>query len=266
MASEASASPSPAQLSPRWSIQLPVTDPVAFRGQPNFDGAGVGTGPMSYPAPNAAGFLAAVIVHGLINESVKREQKNKLQQEADRVLEPYRTVLARLTHAELARGAQAMPEAQGEAWQIESVPVFTMTQDQAALVLDNAVSVRRTGSAAPAYQSVIRVVSIPLSDAEPAAYWSRDDGAMLRQVTSLLMRESMELAVAMAAKPTPEGSGMAKTFRYLEGKAERVERATLVSEGCMRRVLLTLRETLLSVPFAADSDACRAGVKKTADN
>lgn len=242
---------------PRWAVQLPKADPVAFRGLENFDGAGVGSMPMVYPAPNAAGLLAAVIVHGLMNESAKNAQKTQLQQEADRVLLPYRVMLSGYTHAELASSVQAPADATGETWLVESAPVFALTQDQTALVLDNAVSVRRAGVKVPAaYESVIRVVSSPMSEPDPVTYWHRDNAALLREVAGSLMRESVELAVSMAAKNMPASATAPRTYRYLEGKTEKVERASLVSEHCPRRVLLTLRETLMSVPLGGDAQAC----------
>lgn len=260
---EVAPAPVPVPATPRWVVRLPAADPVVFRGAENFDTAGTGAAPMLYPAPSAAGLLAVVLVHGLMNESAKSAQKAKLQEQADQVLVPYRKLLAAYTHAELAQGAPAPASVDGQAWQVDSAPVFSLTQDQQALVLDNVVSVRRAGSAgAAAYESVVRIVSAPTAEADPVAYWSKDNGAAFRAVAGALMRESIELAVSMADKTMPAGAAAQKTFRYFEGGTERVERASLVFERCARRVLLTLRETLMSVPLAAGADACAAVAAK----
>ena len=74
LSAEAKAETAPAVLQ-RWSLQLPKTDPVAFKGVASFDGAGMAGGAMAYPAPNVGGFLAAVIVHGLINEASKNRRR-----------------------------------------------------------------------------------------------------------------------------------------------------------------------------------------------
>ena len=252
----------PAPL-PRWSLQFPGTGPVVFKGVVNFDEAGVGGGGMLYPAPSAAGLLAAVIVHGLINESSKSAQKTKLQQTADEVLVPYQAVLSTYTHAELARQvaragqADAPVDVATAEWLVESAPVFALTQDQAALVLENAVSVRKPGATGPAvYERVIKVVSSPMVEADPVAYWTRDNGTRLRQVTGELLQESIDLSVSMAAKTLPGNVATQKSFRYFEGKVEKVERAGLVVERCARRVLLTLRDALISVPFSSSSGTC----------
>jgi hypothetical protein len=261
-ADEAIKAPAVAPL-PRWSLQFPGGGPVVFRGVVNFDDAGVGGGGMLYPAPNVAGLLAAVITHGLINESSKNAQKLKLQQTADEVLVPYRAVLSTYTHAELARqvtrpGPVDAPANAAEAeWLVESAPVFALTQDQSALVLENAVSVRKKGSTGPAvYERMIKVVSSPVAEPDPVAYWTRDNGARLRQVTGELLQESVDLSVSMAAKTLPGSAAPQRSFRYFEGKTEKVERAGLVVERCARRVLLTLRDALISVPSSSSAETC----------
>jgi hypothetical protein len=259
---------------PQWSLQLPKADSVVFKGVVNFDEAGLGGSAMVYPAPSAAGLLAAVIVHGLVNESAKSAQKTKLQQTADQVLMPYQPVLATYTHAELARNvtAAARADAPAEAveaeWIVESAPVFALTQDQTAVVLENAVSVRKRETTGPAvYERVIKVVSAPMEEANPVAYWTRDNGARLRQVTGELLRESIDLSVSMAAKTLPGNVATQKSFRYFEGKIEKVERAGLIVERCARRVLLTLRDALISVPFSPSPGSCgtAAVAKSSAD-
>lgn len=239
---------------PQWVLRLPSTDPVAFKGVENFDSAGVGSGSMAYPAPNAAGLLAAVIAHSLINEAAKNAQKAKLREEADRILTPYRSVLSKYTHAELARSVKPPSGPARDTWQIDSVPVFALTQDQTALVLDNEVSVKASG--VPIYEGVIRVVSAPVAEPDPVAHWNRAGGAALRLLAGDLLRESIELAASRAANTLPLGAGKQQTFRYYEGKTSKVERATLLIDGCARRVLLTLRETLMSVPVSAAAGAC----------
>lgn len=251
-------------VAPRWALQLPKNDPVAFKGIANFDAAGIGTGPMMYPAPGAAGLIAAVLVHGLISESAKNAEKIKLQEKADEVLVPYRPMLSAYTHADLMRSltaestaAPAQSASSDAEWLIDSVPTFSLTQDQAAIVLENAVTIRSAGDPGRvAYQSSIRIVSAPMADEEPVNYWSAGNGARLRKETADLLKESIDLAVSVAARSLPANAAVQKTYRYREGRVERVERAALVVEGCSRLVLRTLRDTLISVPLGTDSERC----------
>ncbi|CAN7188618.1 hypothetical protein LJR084_000499 [Variovorax sp. LjRoot84] len=147
----------------------------------------------------------------------------------------------------------------GAEWQVESVPLFALTQDQSALVLENAIIVRKSGAPEPAaYQSIVKVVSKPIDDPEPVGYWSAENGKRLRQEAGGLLHESIDLAVSVAARGLPETSTLHKTYRYTEGKIEKMERAALVVDRCARIVLRTLRDTLLSVPGDAKSSACGA--------
>ena len=91
---------------------------------------------------------------------------------------------------------------------------------------------RVKASGVPIYEGVIPVVSAPLAESDPVAHWSRGDGAALRLLAGDLLRESIELAASRAAKTLPFGTGKQQTFRYYEGKTSKVERATLLVDGC----------------------------------
>src|SRR5262245_27367360 len=76
-----------------WSLLLPTDKRIALHGVVSYDKAGGSTNPMMYPAPSAAGFIAALITHGVINSSVRASEKTKIQKAADVVVEPYAAVL-----------------------------------------------------------------------------------------------------------------------------------------------------------------------------
>src|SRR5688572_12733203 len=69
-----------------WSIRAPELDQITIHGMANLDGAGVASVPMMYPAPNAVGFLAGIVTHGLINGAAKKKKKQRLVDAADQVL------------------------------------------------------------------------------------------------------------------------------------------------------------------------------------
>ena len=69
----------------KLALRLPKDEKVTFRGSVNYDNAGAGTLGMLYPAPNAVGFLAGLITHGILLQSTKKNQKDKLQEAADSV-------------------------------------------------------------------------------------------------------------------------------------------------------------------------------------
>ena len=157
-----------------WALRLPSVERVVFRGGVSHDAAGIGTGSFLYPAPNAAGLLVAIIAHGFVSSGLRQKQKDQMQLEANRVLEPFEPVLSGFTHQQLMQAGLTRMSSQGGKrllgaaepagtdWLIESAPVFSMTQDQSALVLDNVLRIFAPGSATVTYAQTVRVVSAPI--------------------------------------------------------------------------------------------------------
>lgn len=254
-----------------WSLRLPKEEAVAYRGLVSMDRAGSQTADMLYVAPNMAGIITAVIAHGLATDLQKNLQKQALQDAADVVLKPYRTVLGGYKHPELMQaaldktpwgGAKALagPEqARGTGWVVESLPFFSMTQDQRALVLDNVVSVYPPGEMSkPVYQSTIRVVSQARMLPDMEKYWKDDAGAALKAESASLLAHSLALALQETARPAAADAPAFRTVRYREGEAEKMERAQVLSQACQRQVIRTLRGGLMSVPSAAAAEPSAA--------
>jgi len=260
---------------PAWWLRLPKDEKVAFRGVVNFDQAGVGNNSFLYPAPNAVGLLVAVLTHAAIVDSAKNSQKQKLQEKADQVLAPYQGILADYRHAELMKrglektttaadkhlvGSQEQP---GPGWTVDSTPVFSMTQDQTAIVLDNTIAIVGAGGKDASFQGTVRIVSAPLAGADRAGLWTANGGEKLKEESSSLFAESLDIAARHAGGGL-EGKGVQRTFRYFEGGTERMERAELLADLCSRLVLKTLRGDIMSVPARrpADAEPCApAGAK-----
>lgn len=246
-----------------WSLRIPADERVAFRGVVSFDDAGTGSNSFLYPAPSAGGFLAAVITHGVIVDSTKRGQKEKLQTAADNVLSPYRGVIDGFDLKALSRRAVAMTsgasnahiivgtEDAGEGIVVESQPVYSMTQDQKAIILDNAITIHG-GVSAPenTYRKTVRVVSKPREEADPTVYWTANSGDRLSEESAKLLAQSLEIAL-MDSSSGADMDGVAyRTIRYLEGGAEKIERAQVLRDRCGRLLLRNLRGALMSVPTA----------------
>jgi hypothetical protein len=253
----------------RWELRLPKEEKVVYRGVVSFDSAGVGTASMLYPAPNIAVGLIAVLVHGLTNEAAKKMQKDKMQDAADQVLSPYQVVLADFNYRDLMqRGVERMAtggtrmivenaRTPGAEWFVESLPVFALTQDQRALVMENALTVYAPGAAsAAAWQKTVKVVSFTKSGDDMTAFWTAEDGRNLKVESASLLAESLDIALGEAVSAPAKGSEAYQTFRYPEGGAEKMERGQLVAERCHRRVIRTLRGGLLSVPAGDSAGSC----------
>lgn len=258
-----------------WVLKEPADDKVVFSGALDFEGTSVGNHGIVYPAPNAAAFLASVVTHGLIVGSKKSSQRKKAQDSADKVLEPYQSILETVSYRQLARrwadgvlpgsgrkliAASESPEA--GAWLIEAAPVFLMAQDQRTLSLEAAISIRAPGVADDAvYQGHIRVVSPAVETAHLAEAWAADGGRKLREVSAWLFSESMDIAMGAAVDGTGKSDEPFRTIRYLEGTTEKMERAQLVREHCGRLVIKTLRGSLMSVPARASGSSRGKGTE-----
>lgn len=264
--------PAAAAEAEKWTWHLSGNGKPAYRGVANMDAAGMGAGSMLYPAPGLAGLVAAVITHGVLVEASKSEQKTKLQEDADRILIPYQAVLDALTQEDLVQRAflksslmkdgslVAAMEPVANRWIVKSTPSFAMTQDQTALILDHIVSVYAPGNVRePVYESTVRVVSTPQQASDLTAFWTADNGEKLKEESAGLLAESMDLVVAAASDKAASNANPQRTFRYREGRTEKMERAQLVSERCDRKVILTLRGTLMSIP-ASQANHGAAGV------
>jgi hypothetical protein len=267
---EPGAPPEPAgQVKPAASVafKMPADAQVRFRGVASFDAAGTGAGAMMYPAPNAAGLLVAIFTHALITESAKNSQRSQIQDAADKVLDPHRETLATFGHADLLKRSVARLSAASARkfhdtdanpadadWVIESVPVFSMTQDRRALVLENLVAVHARGAAdKPLYQNLVKVVSSSKSADALVDYWGAEQGQRLKDESAALFAHSVDLALdetqrAQAPADPAAAEAPHKTFRFSEGDSERIERAQLVGQRCARVVIRNLRGWVLSVP------------------
>jgi len=252
----AAAEPVPADAA--WSLSLPAEEKIDFRGQVNFDKAGQGPGAMLYPTPGLAGFIVALAAHAAVVKGQMKEQRSEIQADADRILVPFRKTLDTFSYGELAE--RAFPAASGVPWigsggrpqsglLIASSPVFYMTQDQSALIIDNTVAVFQAGSELPLYTNTVRVVSRAVEVENEAVYWQRNDGQRLREMSAALYRASVEIVRAHALAPSTSTAGAQRSFRYQEGKSEAVERAEPISEQCGRALVRNLRGWLMSIPL-----------------
>lgn len=253
-----------------WAVRRPSIDAVVFRGVVSYDAAGMGTGSMLYPAPNAAGLLAAILTHSLLNESAKKAQRDRIQADADAVLTTYQPVLSGFTNETLIMGALPLIKAPGTRrlvdasgadagdWSIETAPVFSMTRDQRAIVLDNAVRIYAPGTTVAAYAQTIRVVATPLGDpvddSGVPAVWLAEQGRRLTDESALLLAESLDVAIGEATGASPVADLPHRTFRYFEGGSEKMERAQLVQQRCERALIRTLRGWLMSIPVRTSGE------------
>jgi hypothetical protein len=260
------------QATRAWAWRAPAQDakPV-FHGVVSYDNAGGGAGTMMYPAPNAAGLLIAILTHAALNEGTRSAEAKRLEEQADKVLEPLKApvdrlllrqvqgaALARLEMASAPRLIEPADEA-AEAWVIETQPVFLMSQDQRALLVETLVRVFDGAAKTALLERAVRVVSPPVKAQDAQAYWLDADGSRLAATSAALLAEAVRVALLDVQA---SGELSQRTVRYVEGSADRFERAMPLSERCERVALRTLRGAVMSVPVrpkGAAPDAAGTG-------
>lgn len=256
-----------------WAVQMPAPDKVRFKGVLVMDEAGKPGAPILYPAAGAAGLVAAIITHGVIINAVREGEKSDSEKAADKVLEPYQPSLDTFTQRELLQAAASLSAHGAPRWLagsdkadgpvVASQPVFSMTQDRAALILDNDIRIQAPGNKA-AYANKVRVVSAVQAHEDLAAWWGEGDARALKEQSARLLAASIDIALdeakaAATAPPVEAGATVAqRTVRYREGGKEVFERAEILREDCDRLLLRNLRGWLMSVPRLKPAADCPA--------
>lgn len=220
---------------------------VSWRGVSPEEGAG-SKGGMLYPAPNVGGMLVAVLTHAAIVQGVRSSERNASQSAADKVLEPHSTAIAELSAERLFDAARLrLPSLAAERHVVvQMTPTFSLTSDQRTIVLDNVLRVHAPDTPSDAlYENTVRVISAPRDGEDPTAYWTGDEGRLLKEEVTAMLAHSIELS--LLGVPAADSAPF-RTQRYRFGAAQRMERGQTVAGGCGRVVLRTLRGWLMSVP------------------
>lgn len=242
---------------------------VAFRGVVRYDGAGSGPQGMLYPAPNAVGLLAAILTHAAINKGVRSAEIERIEAAAQQVVLPLQPALDAVRLRAIQEAAlQRLPENQdvrfddgagGERpWTLEVAPVFLVSADRRALLLDAVVTVRDASTQAVVTERAVRVVSPALRGAEPVDVWLAGGPEAATSLAASLLAEALR-TVLEDARIVPPPTAQ-RTVRYAEGTLTTAERGVVLAERCGRTVLRTLRDALMSVPVGAAAgtdEACQ---------
>jgi hypothetical protein len=92
---------------------------------------------------------------------------------------------------------------------------------------------------------------------DPGALWMADGGARLKAESAALFGQALDVVLRLAEGESVPADASFTTFHYSEGRAEKLERAQVVSGTCDRVLLKTLRGEYWSVPTTRTD--CGAG-------
>ena len=237
-------------------VRWPPGPPLAWSGMLADEPAGA-TGAMLYPAPNAGGLLVAILTHSLLVSGSRESERAAPQAAADQVVTPYREVIDSLNSDHLTRGMKARlatpMAARTVPLLLQLEPHFHVASNHRAIVLNNRIRIQEGGTAGPSlFDGVIQVVSSPQAEPDPIKQWLDDDARNLREEVVAMLSHGVEIALQIGKTAA---TAPARTQRYTFGNEVRMERGQPLASGCGRIVLLTLRESWMSVPLPAKDPA-----------
>ncbi len=185
LAAAAHANPAPtASTAPDvWWWRAPATAEVAWRGMlPTEGGAVGGGGGMLYPGMfGAGGLLVAILTHAAISDGVQSAERKRVQDEADKVLEPYAAALKSWPATALWTAAMRasepapapVPVIGAEQGTAASAPVaaalVAAAAGQAAPADPSTAASAATATAAPAATAAATAASVPAAPAVSAS-------------------------------------------------------------------------------------------------
>lgn len=134
---------------------------------------------------------------------------------------------------------------------VQTEPTFTLALDESVVILDVAIKLVASNSAS--VETLVSVVSSPLSEVNPRAHWSADEAHHLKSTAAVMLAHAIDIAHRHA---THSGSAQApmRTHRYLLGADERTERAQQLAGNCAWLELRNLRGVLMSVPIKVETE------------
>ncbi len=259
------------------NINFESSRPVTFVGKKSLEGSGLSSAPMMYPADTAGLFLVSILTHAAVSGGVQKAKLNQEQEEANKVLEPYRPHIENINEAFLARhtnsqGISAVIDKmqillgdkrlENSRWQVNVVPVFAMTQNQSSFLIYNKLTfidrsltakdkkkVKKLKKGQPnPNERLVVIVSDPVLTENKADFWLRENAKAFNDSIKSLYIESFHLGVARHFGELKNADAKQVTIRYLENGVKKIERGYVISQTCRRTIFESLAGEIKSVP------------------
>ena len=254
-------------------IRANVQDDVPYQGLFDYDDVEIGGQGILYPGDSGGVFLASVITHAVMTDSIKSNAMTKVQEQANTVLAPYQRYIEDFETGELVSSVVAglddyydfnvaiyNQEEEGAGFVLISKPVFYMTQDQRELILKHAMYLHPAGKPdVILFKNFVEISSSRFGHDDIQSYWIDDNNLAL--ASAELYARSVELFVDDALDKYQATDVNQKTFSYSQGGERLYERGTLVAQSCGKTVMRTLRGWLKLFPESNVGNNSGAGCK-----
>lgn len=243
------------------SLRLPNADLVTFRGLPNYDSVGSAGGGTLYPGDTAGLFVASLLVHALVVDSVKNAQKQKEQEKADRIILPYKPiiedfsydVLKYLSKDNIQEGSLPFnfdsENGNLDELYLDTQPIFFISEDHSSIILKNIVSLWRDPDKPQIlYENLIEIHSYPFSnDFVSNDGYNKELNENLLNESALLFTQSIDYLSKDLHQNIFLADEKEKTHRYFQSGEDTFERGVLLEKNCSRITIRTLRGWIKSV-------------------
>lgn len=255
----------------QYHLKFDMENPIAFGGKKNSrSNAAAAGGGMAYPAYNAGGFLAGVLIHAAVQGGVNSARAKKEKEAADKVMTLYTDAIENITVDFLISDTVVINRMNKEPVKllpthkvsqdvidimpvVYSQPFFSLTQNSMSLILKNTFTFskklkkqKKSKKEMPKPVVVEYVFSVP--EGNPQAFWREEQYKNFYATTQFMFEESLNLA--MNYKGVSQGLNLSKfkTIKYLEGADKKVERGMALTSSCERITFVSLRGSIKSVP------------------
>jgi hypothetical protein len=243
---------------------------VKFLGQSISINSQSSIGPMLYPAANGGMFIASIITHAVLEQSMDDAEKSRLEEQSNAVLTRYASVISNFSTSALLEDSLELIQLDGQfslvkanhpfdekelatnenQWIIRSEPIFYMAQDEQSILLKNRIAVYSNNQQKmPIYQNIAEVISTDdIQSNQDNNYWLDGEPVNLQRVSIELFSESIEMVMADLISKLSGPHDQEKTFKFDQGGKISYERGVLVAKNDERTTIRTLRGWLKSVP------------------
>lgn len=263
----------------QFHLQFNQELPVVFNGKIiSRSNAAQAGGGAAYPAYNAGGLLAGILIHAAVQGGVNSSRAKKAQAAADQVLTPYNEAIKNITVDFLMADALSvertdidpivlMPSAKVPADlvammpRVQSLPVFSLTQNAMSMILTHTLTFDdelKKAKKKKHYKPLIVQYVFAVPEGNPHAFWTDEEYKNFYATTHSLFGESLRLAMTHKEHAQKLNLAKFKTVKYLEGADKKVERGMVLKSNCDRLVFVTLRGAIKSVPKQAAGECLQA--------
>lgn len=242
-----------------YIVQInPDIKQVEFVGQLPLLSSQENTGNMMYSGANAGVFLASIVTHAATSSSVQSAQERKRIEEANKVLIPYKSAIARINYQKSLNAAAleianttsfntfTTPKAKGHQLSLIMSPQFIMTHSKDAIYLKTVVTIKSAVLEAAAYSKLIQVHSKPVAPDT----WAKDNGKHIEEQVESLFRKAITIALNDFSQP-PNDTRSHSTIRYLDNGKKQIERGQIIHQDCSETLFRSLQEELKLVTKAS---------------